>query len=160
MDTPDPVEAPTTTDPAPTETVPTEAAMAPGPEPTPEIVPEPETAPGTPEKEPEPDYQPENPAPIVQPVEEPQPEPVPLVVPAAVVNGVVYRGRDDNDVLTGSFCNVIAGPYAGRYAVYINTATVGPDGYPVDVVVRTRDANDELLNVKYTDIRPAEAGGR
>lgn len=159
MDTPDPVEAPTTepTD-TPAAAEPTVAPMA-AVEPAPEATPEPESEP-VPEKEPEPDQQPENPAPIVQQAEELQPEPVPLVVPAAVVNGVVYRGRDDNDVLTGSFCRVVSGPYEGRYAVYINTATVGPDGYPVDVVVRTRDANDELLNVKYADIRPAEAGGR
>lgn len=84
----------------------------------------------------------------------------PKASPEAVAGGTVYRPRTDDDVLTNHFCNVISGPQAGRYGVYTNTASLGDDGYPDEVVVRTRDAVDENLIVKYSDIRPALAGGR
>jgi hypothetical protein len=88
-------------------------------------------------------------------------EQVVAVVPPAVVNGVVYRGRDDNDVLTGGWCTVIAGEHQGRYGVYTATATVLlADGWPATVTVRTRDARDEDIIVNYADIRPSQAGGR
>ncbi|HTA98665.1 MAG TPA: hypothetical protein VK730_13615 [Solirubrobacteraceae bacterium] len=81
-------------------------------------------------------------------------------VPAAVIEGIVYRGRTDDDVLTGTFCRVIAGEHQGRYGVFTNTATITLDGWPATVIVRTRDDRDENLTVNYADIRPAAAGGR
>lgn len=84
----------------------------------------------------------------------------PVTVSPGVVDGTVYRPRSDDDVLSGHFCNVVTGPHAPRYGVFTNTASVGEDGYPDEVVVRTRDAIDENLIVKYSDIRPALAGGR
>jgi len=75
-------------------------------------------------------------------------------------DGSVYRARSDNDVLTNTFCKVIAGPYTGRYGVYITTASLGADGWPAEVVVRTRDAEDENIVVAYADIRPDVAGRR
>jgi hypothetical protein len=78
-----------------------------------------------------------------------------------VVDGVVYRPRTDNDVLSGSFCRVINGEHQGRYGVFVRTATVFVnDGWPATVTVRTRDDRDEYLLVNYADIRPAQPGGR
>jgi hypothetical protein len=81
-------------------------------------------------------------------------------VPPAVIEGIVYRGRTDDDVLTGTFCRVIAGEHQGRYGVFTNTATITLDGWPATVTVRTRDDRDENITVNYADIRPAQAGGR
>jgi uncharacterized protein YbdZ (MbtH family) len=82
-------------------------------------------------------------------------------VPPAVIDGIVYRGRTDDDVLTGTFCNVIAGEHQGRYGVLTGTVTVAlTDGWPATVTVRTRDDRDEYITVNYADIRPAQPGGR
>jgi hypothetical protein len=90
---------------------------------------------------------------------DPAPEQV-ATVPPAVINGIVYRGRDDRDVLSGNFCRVIAGEHEGRYGVLTGTATVFLDGWPATVTVRTRDDRDEYITVDYVDIRPANPGGR
>ena len=78
----------------------------------------------------------------------------------AIVDGVVYRPRTDNDVLSGRFCRVINGEHQGRYGVFVQTATVFLDGWPATVTVRTRDDRDEYILVNYADIRPAQPGGR
>ena len=85
-----------------------------------------------------------------RPVTAVQPTPVPL----GVYGGDVYRGRTDNDVLTGKFAQVIAGPSQGRHGVYTSTAEMGADGYPAIVILRTRDDRDENIRVRYQDIRP------
>jgi len=73
----------------------------------------------------------------------------------------VHRGRNDDDVLTGGWCTVVAGDHQGRYGVYTDTATVfTADGWPATVTVRTRDDRNEDIVVDYADIRPAQAGGR
>ena len=95
------------------------------------------------------------------PADDASAEPLPVSpVPAAVIEGIVYRGRNDDDVLTGTFCRVIAGEFQGRYGVFTNTATITLDGWPATVIVRTRDDRDENITVNYADIRPAQAGGR
>jgi hypothetical protein len=75
-------------------------------------------------------------------------------------DGRVYRKRSDDDVLSGHFCDVVAGPYEGRYGVLESTGTLETDGYPSEVVVATRDAEAENILVNYADIRPAESGRR
>ncbi len=70
------------------------------------------------------------------------------------------RPRTDDDVLTGHFANVVAGPEEGRYVVLGATLTRADDGYPGTVLVRTRDDRDEFLVVNYADLRPASPGGR
>jgi hypothetical protein len=136
-----------------------------------------ETAEGSPPAEP-----PEANEPGVEPVSEPtdeqgsapaatQPQPVDNAPaqPAGVTDrrplgvaydGRVYRKRDDNDVLSGHFCDVVDGPYAGRYGVLESTGTLGIDGYPDEVVVLTRDADAENILVSYADIRPSASGRR
>jgi hypothetical protein len=106
--------------------------------------------------EPQPPVAPEIPTGTVAPPTSPVPP-----VPPAVIEGIVYRGRTDDDVLTGCFCKVVAGEHQGRYGVLTGTVTVGlGDGWPARVTVRTRDDRDEYVTVNYEDIRPAQAGGR
>lgn len=91
------------------------------------------------------------------------PAPAPSAAPAippAVIDGIVYRGRDDNDVLSGNFCRVVAGEHQGRYGVFVTTNTLCLDGWPATVTIKTRDDRDELIVVSYGDIRPAQPGGR
>jgi hypothetical protein len=89
------------------------------------------------------------------------PAPVSPPRPSGVgVDGAVFRGRDDNDAVTDRFCQVVSGPYAGRYGVYLSTASLGTDGWPETIVVRTRDAEDENLVVNYSDCRPSVPGKR
>jgi hypothetical protein len=90
------------------------------------------------------------------------PEPVSrqVRVSGVAVDGSVYRGRGDDDAITGRFCTVVSGEHQGRYGVLQNTATLTANGWPELVVVRTRDAEDENLVVRYEDIRPAQAGRR
>lgn len=80
--------------------------------------------------------------------------------PGVGMAGEVYAPRDDNDVCTNHFCKVVAGPDVGKYGVYWSTATLGADGWPETVVVKTCDANDENIVVNYSDIRPDVAGKR
>lgn len=94
-----------------------------------------------------------------QPLEQDLPARV-IVGSGVAHDGAVYRARSDDDVLTNAFCKVIAGPYAGRYGVFWSTASLGADGWPSEVVVRTRDAEDENIVVSYADIRPDVAGRR
>lgn len=74
-------------------------------------------------------------------------------------NGEVFRG-DAEHPATNTFCKVVAGPHQGRYGVLQSTANIGADGWPDQVVVRTRDAEDENIVVAYSDIRPDVAGRR
>jgi hypothetical protein len=74
-------------------------------------------------------------------------------------NGDVFDG-DVEHPATNTFCKVVAGPHQGRYGVFQSTANIGADGWPDQVVVRTRDAEDENIVVAYSDIRPDVAGRR
>jgi len=71
-----------------------------------------------------------------------------------------FSRRSRADVMTGLFCKVVKGKYAGRYGVYDYNATVAKDGYPLTVIVKTRDENHEYITVNYSDIEPSEAGHR
>jgi hypothetical protein len=68
--------------------------------------------------------------------------------------------RTDDDVMYGHFCDVVKGEHQGAYGVYTTTLTVDDDGYPLTVIVETRDDRTVSLQVNYADIRPARAGGR
>ena len=72
-----------------------------------------------------------------------------------------YR-RSDQDAPMNSFVDVVSGTYAGRYGVLERAATynTGTDGYPNTVIVRSRDARNELLVCNYTDLRPSVPGKR
>ena len=69
--------------------------------------------------------------------------------------------RSDEDALLGSWVDVVSGQHAGRFGSYRETLTSGDDGYPSRILIRTRDAANELLEVDYSAVRPSErTGGR
>lgn len=69
--------------------------------------------------------------------------------------------RSDGDVLHGHFCRVIAGEHEGRYGVLEQTASFDEKTQrPLTVIVRTRDEHDERIVVSYSNLTPAEPGGR
>jgi hypothetical protein len=69
--------------------------------------------------------------------------------------------RSDDDALLGGWVDVVSGEHQGRFGSYRDTAQVCSDGYPKTIWVRTRDADNLLLEVAYEDVRPAErTGGR
>ena len=72
-----------------------------------------------------------------------------------------FTRRSDEDALPGSWVDVVAGEHEGRRGAYVGDESHGKDGYPARVLVRTRDAENELLVVNYSDIRPSSyTGGR
>jgi hypothetical protein len=87
-------------------------------------------------------------------------QPLPQIASMVTPEGDVVMRRDDDDVLTNSFAMIVSGEHAGRYVVVGSTSERGKDGWPTKVLVRTRDARDELLVVAYEDLRPAPSGRR
>lgn len=80
----------------------------------------------------------------------------------ATVHPIRVDGRNrrtDDDALEGSFVTIVAGEHEGRLASFEQVQSYGKDGYPTEVVVRTRDADSLLLSVPYADIRPAATNG-
>lgn len=86
-------------------------------------------------------------------------DPVPVAQPVVVNN---YTVRSDDDALLGSWVDVIGGPNQGRFGSYVDTVHHDPEtGYPSVILIRSRDARNELLEVEYSDVRPSErTGGR
>jgi hypothetical protein len=91
----------------------------------------------------------------------PTPDPAPEPAAQPVVVDLATK-RDDNDPILGSWVDVVAGEYQGRYGSYVATVTHDAGtGYPEQVIVRTRDAENLLIEVAYSDVRPsARNGGR
>lgn len=72
-----------------------------------------------------------------------------------------FTRRSGNDALFGSFVDVVGGEHEGRRGHYFEDVSHGPDGYPDLVLVRSRDEHNEVLQAKYSDIRPTSyTGGR
>lgn len=69
--------------------------------------------------------------------------------------------RSDNDAVLGSWVDVVAGEHAGRYGAFYAVSQSDEKGFPTTAMVRTRDADNLLLEVPYESLRPSErAGGR
>lgn len=68
--------------------------------------------------------------------------------------------RSGDDVLEGHFGYVIRGEHAGRYGVFEEVVERDEDGYPTEILFRTRDDRAEYLTVAYADVRPDRAGKR
>lgn len=69
--------------------------------------------------------------------------------------------RRDVDGIAGQFVDVVDGEHRGRFGHYVNTVSRDEDGVPETILIRTRDARNELLEVAYSEVRPSErAGGR
>lgn len=85
-------------------------------------------------------------------------QPTPAAAPVTMVS-TAHR-RSDEDALFGSWVDVVAGEYSGRFGAFV--ATVSHDtvtGYPDVVVIRTRDADNLLVEVNYADVRPSDRNG-
>jgi hypothetical protein len=71
-----------------------------------------------------------------------------------------FTRRTGDDALSGHFARVVGGDHEGKYGVFVEALTADKDGFPDDVLFRTRDDRQELLTVKYKDLRPDESGKR
>lgn len=68
--------------------------------------------------------------------------------------------RSGDDALLGSWVDVIGGPNSGRYGSYVDTVHHDAEtGYPTVILIRSRDARNELLEVAYEDVRPSDRNG-
>jgi hypothetical protein len=85
--------------------------------------------------------------------------PAPEVKVPPVVIGT-HNAPHDQAGLHGFFARVKDGVHAGRYGVLSHTAKADAKGLPIDVTIRTRDANDELITVPYTSVVRDTAGKR
>ena len=102
------------------------------------------------------------------PVSAPEtPQEAPVAPPVAEATPVVPHSttdlRGDEDTLVGEFVKVVDGPHKGRLAAF--TEVVDHDlktGYPHNILVRTRDEFNQLLQVLYEHVRPFRTykGGR
>ena len=93
---------------------------------------------------------------------DPEPEvalPEPTPVEPVQVNH--FNRRSGDDALHGSFVDVVSGEHKDRRGHYFHDVSHGEDGYPDRVLIRTRDADNLILEVGYSDIRPTPyLGGR
>lgn len=67
--------------------------------------------------------------------------------------------RTDDDTLLGGWLDIVSGEYSGRFGSYVATVTHDKDGYPDNIIVRTRDADNLLVEVAYSDTRPSPRNG-
>ncbi len=68
---------------------------------------------------------------------------------------------DGEPGLEGHFVNVVSGEHDGRCGTFAKVLETHKDGSPKTILIRTRDANDELLPVAYRDVRHTTyKGGR
>lgn len=91
---------------------------------------------------------------IAQAIVEQAPTPV---VPAVVVDN--HTARSDDDALHGGWVDVVSGEHAGRFGAYVATVSNDRTGYPEQIIIRTRDADNLLLEVAYSDVRPSDSNG-
>lgn len=68
--------------------------------------------------------------------------------------------RDDNDGRLGHWVDVVDGEHAGRVGAYYSTSESDPvTGYPLHILVKTRDEFFELIEVAYKHVRPSRFNG-
>lgn len=83
------------------------------------------------------------------------PAPVDLRVDAGPtpVPSSINDVRADSDAVLGQFVDVVSGEHKGRYGVFEELTGEA-------AVVRTRDADNDRLSCKVSDLVPAQAGRR
>lgn len=83
-------------------------------------------------------------------------------IPAPPIKVDNRSRRSDRDALEGHFCDVVSGEHQGRFGSFDRVSQFNAEtGYPERILIVTRDANNELLEVPYEDVRPSErSGGR
>jgi hypothetical protein len=81
--------------------------------------------------------------------------------PIVVVHPVRVDGRNrrsDDDVIEGGPCEITEGDLEGVDGVFWLVARYDPQtGYPVQVIVRTADDQNEYVSVPYDSIRPRKS---
>lgn len=80
-------------------------------------------------------------------------------LPAQPVKVDGRNRRSDDDALEGYFVDVVSGYRQGSFGSFERVLKYGKDGYPTQILVRTRDEDNELISVAYRDVRPAKRGG-
>jgi hypothetical protein len=77
---------------------------------------------------------------------------------------VVDDGVEDIELgppAVGQFVQILTGDYTGHFAVYLGNVMYDDHGRPSTIQVRTRDADNVLLDVAYKDVSStAYSGGR
>lgn len=69
--------------------------------------------------------------------------------------------RSGDDALEGQFVRLVSGEHQGRVGAYVETTERDKDGFPSQILVRSRDEHNELLNVAYSDAKATSyKGGR
>lgn len=88
-------------------------------------------------------------------------DPPPPPVETGIGNSSNPAPREDTAAQTGEWVDVVSGEYQGRYGVYVQATALDDNGAPLTALVRTRDADNMLIEVPYTEIHPSErTGGR
>lgn len=107
--------------------------------------------------------------PVLSPVHDPEapmPETVEVSMPeeGAVGGNVVDDGVEDIELgppAVGQWVLIQGGDYAGHFAAYLGNVELKNDGTPKVVQVRTRDADNALLDVPYDKVSATTySGGR
>jgi hypothetical protein len=109
--------------------------------------------------------------PTQTPVYDPAAPVEPATVPAAepesdeeAGGNVVDDGIEDIALpapVLGQWVRITDGDYSGRFAAYLGNVELDRDGDPTVIQVRTRDADNLLLDVGYDDVEStAYSGGR
>ena len=84
---------------------------------------------------------------------------VPSSATKADIAQAIVENQSDEDTLLGGWLDIVSGEYAGRFGSYVATVTHDSSGYPENIIVRTRDADNLLLEVAYSDTRPSPRNG-
>jgi hypothetical protein len=105
---------------------------------------------------------------VVIPVQEPEavePATVPPAGDEAQVNpATVDDGVEDVELgppVLGQFVQILSGDYQGHFAAYLGNVELDDDGNPTVVQVRTRDADNMILDLPYDQVSSTTySGGR
>jgi len=61
----------------------------------------------------------------------------------------------------GQFVQILSGDYQGHFAAYLGNVALDDDGNPTVIQVRTRDADNVILDVPYGEVSSTTySGGR
>ena len=63
--------------------------------------------------------------------------------------------------ILGQFVQILSGDYQGHFAAYLGNVALDDDGNPTVIQVRTRDADNVILDVPYGEVSSTTySGGR
>jgi hypothetical protein len=80
-----------------------------------------------------------------------------VATPAVPLNQFTRRSGDE--AIEGEWVDVVDGEYKGRFGYVAGISETGKDGYPVSLFVRTRDADNLLIEVAYANAKPSDSNG-